>query len=244
MLERQTSLAAGTPAGRARSGAGSLVGRTLLRFRPRSLFGKYAITIVALVVFVLAVNGTVEAWIIYRESIAKVTDAQRQAATTMTEQVNRLFAGLERLTWVTRASAVTLQDRRSDYLLLLKSEPAVSDVMFVDADGHQQLDVTRDRATMYADTDVSQDPAVIRALAQPQSIGTSLGSGHEPWLVLTMAHSGLRAGATIARIKLSELSRLFDDVPFEDASYGYVLDDTGVVVAASKTSPVAIGTKP
>lgn len=217
--------------------------RSGFRPLPRGLFGKYALTIVCLVVFILAVNGSVEAWIIYRATMGRLTEAQRAATDDLARRTRAFILDLERhVSWVTRASSTTLQDRRADYALLLQQVPAVAGVTFVDGDGHEQVEATRQRVVVGANRDVSTDPAAQKALSQAKWVGASLAKGHEASAVLTIAHAGTRAGATIVSIEPSTLAAIVDATALPDGNYAYLLGSEGDVLAASPSSPIANGT--
>ena len=92
------------------------------------LFAKYVTALVGLVVFVLAVNGAIETWISYRATKTTLTDAMGEKAEATARRIEQsILAELERqISWVTRASAVTLDQHRADYAQLLNQVPAVS----------------------------------------------------------------------------------------------------------------------
>src|ERR1700761_2733097 len=86
----------------------------------QGLFAKYVIALVGLVVFVLAVNGAIETWISYRATRTTLTDAMSEKADATGRRVEQSVADLERqISWVTRASSVTLEQHRADYAQLL-----------------------------------------------------------------------------------------------------------------------------
>src|SRR3979411_995392 len=94
-------------------------------FLREGLFAKYVISLVGLVVFVLAVNGALETWIGYRATRTTLTDAMSEKAEATARRIEQSISELERqISWVTRASAVTLEQRRADYAQLLNQAPA------------------------------------------------------------------------------------------------------------------------
>jgi len=85
-------------------------------FLREGLFAKYVISLVGLVVFVLAINGATETWISYRATKTTLTDAMSEKADATAKRIDQSIFELERqISWVTRASVVTLEQRRSDY---------------------------------------------------------------------------------------------------------------------------------
>src|SRR5438445_7075675 len=96
-------------------------------FLREGLFAKYVVSLVGLVVFVLAVNGSMETWISYRATKTTLTDAMSEKAEATSKRIEQSIAELERqISWVTRASVVSLEQRRSDYAQLLNQVSAVS----------------------------------------------------------------------------------------------------------------------
>src|SRR5580698_4231391 len=112
--------------------------------RRQGLFAKYVFALVGLVIFVLAVNGATETWISYRATKTTLTDAMGEKAEATARRIEQSIAELERqISWVTRASAVTLEQHRADYAQLLNQVPAVSQLSLLNGDGHEQLRLTR-----------------------------------------------------------------------------------------------------
>src|SRR3982074_2182845 len=90
-------------------------------FRRRGVFGRYVVSFVGLVVLVLAVNGGLETWFMYRETTQLLAKAQTEKAEATARRIEQFVSEIERqISWATRASATTLDQRRSDYALLLQ----------------------------------------------------------------------------------------------------------------------------
>ncbi len=108
------------------------------------LFAKYVMSLVGLVVFVLAVNGAVETWISYRATRTTLTDAMTEKAEATAKRIDQSISELERqISWVTRASVVTLEQRRADYSQLLNQVPAISQLSQLNGQGREQLRLFR-----------------------------------------------------------------------------------------------------
>ena len=97
--------------------------------RNGGLFAKYVIYLVSLVLVVLIINGAIEAWFIYRETKTTLISAMAEKADGTARRVEQYLADTERqISWVTRASAGTIDQRRADYVKLLQQVPAVNQV--------------------------------------------------------------------------------------------------------------------
>ena len=115
-------------------------------FRRRGLFGKYAVSFVALVVLVLAINGGLETWFTYTEVTQLLSSAQSDKAEAIARRIEQYVGEIERqINSATRASSITLDQRKSDYALLLQQVPAVDRVIQLNRDGKEQLRVTSRR---------------------------------------------------------------------------------------------------
>src|SRR6202161_4765862 len=96
------------------------------------LFAKYVLALVGLVVFVLAVNGALETWISYRGTQTTLTDAMGEKAEATARRIEQSVSDLERqISWVTRASADTVDKHRADYAQLLHQVPSVSQLSWL-----------------------------------------------------------------------------------------------------------------
>src|SRR6476620_8844436 len=132
------------------------------------LFAKYVISLVGLVVFVLAVNGAMETWISYRATRTSLTTGMADKAEATARRIEQAMADLERQTsWVTRASARdTTEQRRADYTLLLNQVPAVSQLSFINAQGREELRVSRSGVSYGSTVDFSRDARFADTLAR------------------------------------------------------------------------------
>src|SRR6202521_6481829 len=107
-------------------------------FLREGLFAKYVMSLVGLVVFVLAVNGATETWISYRATKTTLTDAMSEKAEATARRIEQSISELERQSsWVTRASVVTLEQRRADYAQLLNQVPAISQLSQLNGNGRE-----------------------------------------------------------------------------------------------------------
>ena len=69
------------------------------------LFGKYVVSLVGLVVFVLAVNGALEMYITYRDTTNTAVAQQTQRAEALAERIEQAISEIERqVSWATRAA--------------------------------------------------------------------------------------------------------------------------------------------
>jgi class 3 adenylate cyclase/HAMP domain-containing protein len=207
-------------------------------FLREGLFAKYVISLVGLVVFVLAVNGATETWISYRATKATLTDAMSEKADATAKRIDQSIFELERqISWVTRASVVTLEQRRSDYAQLLNQISAISQLSQLNGQGRELLRLSRTAIAVNSNTDFSKDPRFTETVARGVSFSPAFFSGTMPFMSISVAHSGFNAGVTIADIDLRFLSDFLGEAQVGKASFAYVVDTRGQVLAASSRGP-------
>src|SRR3954471_16939068 len=104
--------------------------------RPGGLFGKYAVYFIGFAVFILLVNHGLEMWVTYRDTRTTLLRGQFEKAEAAAQRVEQFTSDLERqISWATRASAATPEQRRSDYALLLQQMPAIAELYQIDGKG-------------------------------------------------------------------------------------------------------------
>src|ERR1700757_834801 len=177
------------------------------RLRPRRLFGKYVVAFVGLVVLVLAVNGALETWFTYQDSTKLLAKTQSEKAETTARRIDQFVSEIERqISWATRASATTIEQRRSDYALLLQQVPAIDRVIQLDGAGIEQLRLTRGELVVESGIDYSENPRFKAARGRSVWFSPVYFDGPDPFMTIAMPHSGRNAGSTVAEINLKFLA--------------------------------------
>jgi class 3 adenylate cyclase/HAMP domain-containing protein len=202
------------------------------------LFAKYVISLVGLVVFVLAVNGAIETWISYRGIQATLTDAMGEKAEATARRIEQSVSELERqISWVTRASAVTLEQHRADYAQLLNQVPAVSRLSQIDGNGHEQLRQSRSAITLGSQDDFSRDIRFTDTLTRGVNFAPAYFRDTHPYMSIAVSHAGFNAGVTVAEIDLRFLNDFLGDAQVGKGTFAYVVDPRGRVLAGSAKGP-------
>ncbi|MGB8842173.1 MAG: cache domain-containing protein, partial [Aliidongia sp.] len=201
------------------------------------MFAKFVVSFVGLVVFVLAVNGAVETWFMYRETTTTLVGVQSEKAVATARRIEQFMSDIERqISWVTRASVVTIEQRRSDYAALLDQMPAIDELVQLDATGHEQLRSSRDTFAVETGTDYSLVPRFTEAIANGVWWSPVYFHARAPFMLIAMAQSGRNAGVTVAEIKLNFLSDFVNASQVGKATYAYLVDREGRLIAHSNTS--------
>jgi class 3 adenylate cyclase/HAMP domain-containing protein len=204
----------------------------------QGLFAKYVIALVGLVVFVLAVNGAFETWISYRATKTALTDAMAEKAEATAKRIEQSISDLERqISWVTRASADTLEKHRNDYAQLLNGVPAVSQLSLLSGQGRELLRLSRTTIQVNGGADFSRDLRFTETVERGVSYAPADFRGSQPHMSISVSHSGFNAGVTVADIDLRLLSDFLGDAQVGKATFAYVTDSSGKVLATSAKGP-------
>src|SRR6516162_10192418 len=181
-------------------------------FLREGLFAKYVVSLVGLVVFVLAVNGSIETWISYRATKSSLTDAMSEKAEATAKRIDQSVSELYRqISWVTRASVNGLEQRRADYAQLMNQVAPVTQLTWLNGQGRELLRLSRTpRFTETVTRGVNYAPATF--------------SGDRPFMSIAVAHSGFNQGVTNADVDLRFLSDFLGDAQVGKATFAYVVD--------------------
>jgi class 3 adenylate cyclase/methyl-accepting chemotaxis protein len=215
-----------------------MIGNDKIWFLREGLFAKYVVSLVGLVVFVLAVNGAMETWISYRATRTTLTDAMSEKADATARRIEQSVSELERqISWVTRASVVTIEQRRADYAQLLNQVPAVGQIFWLNGNGREQLRLTRQTVSVSSGADFSRDIRFTETVARGVSFAPAYFKEQHPFMSISVAHSGFNAGATVAEVDLGFLTDFLGDAQVGRLAYAYVVDQRGQVLASSARGP-------
>ena len=211
-------------------------------FDRRGYFGKFVAYFVGLVVFVLAVNGSVETWFVYHKTTQLVSESQSVKAQATAKRIQQYLSDIERqISWATRASTTTVAQRRSDYALLLQQAPIIDQLTYLDSAGREQLRLTRGEFVVGSGLDYSGDARFRDAKGKLVWWSPVYFNGLTPLIAIALAHSGQNAGSTVAEINLGFLSDFIEPNQIGKDSDAYIVDSNGRLLADS-TFKHGIGT--
>ena len=204
--------------------------------RTLSLAQRLALAFLGLVAAVLVVNGSISMWFAYREATEAAIRVEQEKADAAAERVGQFIAELEQqIGWTTRAdwARVPIEQRRYDFIRLLRQAPAITEALYVDGQGREQLRLSR------LEPDVLDSGADLSADARFR--GTREGRvwygpvtfrrGSEPYMALAMAHAGRNPGATIAEVNLKLIWEVITGIRVGGSGYAFVTDTAGRLIA-------------
>jgi len=198
----------------------------------RTLFAKYVTSFVGLIVFVLALIGITEVWIAYRD--AKQTSLHEAAATADAAalKAEQFLQELGRqISWATRASSNTIEQRRADDQLILDHTPAIAEIAEIDNSGRVVFDLARNGTPAMREADFAY--ASRKALIDKPQYGPVRFGPRGPLMQLFISHANNRGGVTIIDLELRYLSDIVNGTQSDPGVYAYIVTDRGRLIVHS-----------
>jgi signal transduction histidine kinase len=201
------------------------------------LFPKYATLIIALVGGVLLVSGALSLLFSWREIQAHLAALQAEKAQGAATRIEQYVLDIEhQLGWTAfprmDAAGDPVEQRRIEYLKLLRQVPAVTELVWIGPDGRERLRVSRlAMDAVAAGTDLSQDPAVVTAKGGKTYFGpVSFRKGTEPYMTIARPAGG-DGGVTLADVNLKFVWDVVSRLKIGVAGVAYVVDAGGTLIA-------------
>jgi len=202
------------------------------------LFWKYVILFVTLVSGALLASGLVEIYFSYQENKSALIRIQREKAGAAASKIEQFINEIERqVGWTIQpqwsARAGSLEQRRFDYLRLLRQVPAVTEVSYLDPEGKEQLRVSRlamDVAGSQAD--FSKEPKFVRAMSGKTYFNpVYFRKESEPYMTMAIAGAREAGGVTVAEVNLKFIWDVISQIKVGKAGQAYLVDSDGHLIA-------------
>jgi HAMP domain-containing protein len=217
-----------------------------MRGRRAGLFQKYFAFIVLLVSGGLVASGAIGLYFSYQETRNSLVSLQREKALTASVRIEHFLRDIEsQLSWTAIpyvTPATEAASRRLDFYRLLRQAPAITEVAHLDAQGREQLMISRlamDRVG--AGTDFSKDPRFLEARAT--QVGGRKVEGRtwfgpvyfrketEPYMAISIPEARDRPGVTVVDVNLKFIWDVVSRIRIGQKGIAYVVDDKGYLVA-------------
>ena len=200
------------------------------------LFPKYATLIITLVASLLLVNGTVGLYFSYREAREHLLALQSEKAQHAATRIEQYILEIEhQIGWTALPSMDSggnqIEQRRIEYLKLLRQVPAVTEIGWIDAAGREQLRVSRlAMDKLRSGPDVSGSENFLQASAGKTHYGAVyFRKGTEPYMTLTRrARDG---GVTVAEVNLKLIWEVVSTIKYGKTGLAYVIDSGKTLIA-------------
>ena len=203
-----------------------------------SLFRKYAVLFVILVSGALFTSGALEIYFSYQENKEALVTLQREKALGAAARIEQFVKEVERqIGWTTQPSivapAAAMEQRRADYFRLLRQVPPITEVSYLDAQGREQLRISRLAMDVVGSgASFAQEPR----FRDPKRGKTYFSLVYfrkesEPYMTIALAGSGDKAGVTVAEVNLKFIWDVVSQIKIGKAGHAYVVDSHGQLIA-------------
>ena len=202
------------------------------------LLRKYAVILAALVAGALVVSGAIQIWFAYGEHRDALVRIQREKATAAAAAIEQFTAGIEgQLGWTTHASVYAgpggAEQRRFDFIRLLRQAPPITELVYIDGAGKEQLRISRVAMDLVGSgIDRASEASFTEARAQ----GTWRSPVYfhkesEPYMTIAAAEQGRRGGVTVAEVNLKFIWDVVSGIEVGRTGRAYVVDSGGRLIA-------------
>jgi signal transduction histidine kinase len=200
------------------------------------LLRKYALLFIALVGVALIVNSALDFWFSYQENKEALLRVQQEKAEAAAGRIAEFVDEIERqIGWTTHArwAAGPLDQRRFDYVRLLRQAPAITELSELDGEGAEQLKVSRlAEDAVGSGESFSFAPAFTQAKAHGIWFSpVYFRKESEPYMTMAMVRAGKNAGVTVAEINLKLIWDVITALKVGQGGYAYVVDGRGRLIA-------------
>ncbi len=197
---------------------------------------RFAFAFLGLVSAVLTINGAIDMWLSWREATNTAFRVQQEKAEAAASRVAQFVSEIEgQMGWTTRAewARLPVDQRRYDFIRLLRQAPAITELIQVDGQGREQLKLSRlEPDAVGSNLDLSADPRVAGALRDRIWYGpVTFRRGSEPYMAIGIGHVGRNAGATIAEVNLKLVWDVVTAIRVGETGYAFVTDLRGRLIA-------------
>ena len=202
------------------------------------LFGKYATLIIALVGGALLASGVISLYSSYRENEEHLITLQREKALAAAARIEQYIIDIEhQLGWTALpqigAGSNPLEQRRYEYLKLLRQAPAITEVAWLDTSGREQFRVSRlAMDVVSAGTDFSKDPRFLEAKGGKTWYSpVYFRKETEPYMTISRPAGGAGGGTTVAEVNLKFVWEVVSRIQIGKAGLAYVVNSAGTLIA-------------
>jgi signal transduction histidine kinase len=202
------------------------------------LFTKYASFIIALVTAALLASGMTSLYFSYRENQDHLINLQREKAIAAATRIEQYINDIEhQLGWTAlpqvTAGGNVIEQRRYEYLKLLRQAPAITEVAWLDNSGREQLRVSRLAMDVVgAGTDFAQDPKFKEAKSGKTWYSpVYFRKETEPYMTIARPAGGAAGGTTVAEVNLKFVWEVVSRIQIGQAGLAYVVNSAGTLIA-------------
>jgi signal transduction histidine kinase len=202
------------------------------------LFTKYAALIIILVSAALLASGVTSLYFSYRENQDHLIVLQREKALAAATRIEQYINDIEhQLGWTAlpqvTAGGNVIEQRRYEYLKLLRQAPPITEVAWLDNSGKEQLRVSRLAMDVVGSgVDFSQEAKFREAKGGKTWYSpVYFRKETEPYMTISRPAGGAAGGTTIAEVNLKFVWEVVSRIQIGKAGLAYVVNSAGTLIA-------------
>ena len=200
------------------------------------LFRKYFALIFAPVCGALVLSGGIGLYFSYQENKEALASLQSEKAASAAARIEQFVREIEQqvaAAALPQFGADGMEQRRLEFLKLLRMVDRVTDISLIDAKGREQLSVSRLKPdTIGSNEDRSQDPAFRNARAGQTWFGpVYFRKETEPYMSIAVRGGGEAGPVTVAEVNLKFMWDVITRIRVGQKGKAYVVDGAGYLIA-------------
>jgi signal transduction histidine kinase/HAMP domain-containing protein len=203
------------------------------------LFRKYLLLIMSLVTIALLASGGISLYFTYQETKASLASLQHEKALAAASRIEQYIERIQQqLSYAAlpQLDASDVELRRIEFLKLLRQAPEVTDISQLDANGREQIAVSRlgmDNVPPPGQgRDRSQEPAFRNVKrGQPWFGEVYFRKETEPYMTIALRSGGESGPVIVAEVNLKFIWDVVSRIKIGDKGKAYVVDASGFLVA-------------
>jgi signal transduction histidine kinase/HAMP domain-containing protein len=200
------------------------------------LFRRYLLLILTLVTGALLASGAISVYFSYQDNKAAVASLQHEKALAAASRIEQYIQQIEHqiaYAALPQLDANDVELRRIEFLKLLRQAPEITDIVQLDATGHEQIAVSRlGMDSIGSGKDRSQDPAFHGAKRGQAWYGpVYFRKETEPYMTVAHRSGGDNGPVTVAEVNLKFIWDVVSRIKIGEKGKAYVVDGNGFLVA-------------
>jgi HAMP domain-containing protein len=202
------------------------------------LFRKYALLFTGLLGAILLTSAAVEGYFSYRENKVALGRVQTEKAAAAAAVIRQFVREIEnQVAWTTHSAFLSagdaLEQRRIDFLRLLRQSPAITEIALLDNAGKERLRVSRlAMDEVGSGKDFSEAPFFVNARENELYVSpVYFRRQSEPYTTVSLRSAGKSGGTTIADVNLKFIWNEISRIRIGKRGYAYLVDAHGLLIA-------------